>query len=225
MKTHVRLVPLLTETSYAPLGAVGYCLTHSHFLDLLWQGLALDLKTVDHTPADKLLDALVSVLAGCRAISEINTRLRPDRVLAQAWGRRAFAEQSTVARTLDAFGPQQVQNLRCGSEALFRRESRCLQHDLAADWLWFDIDLTPLPISKRAEGSTKGKFAKKRLRPPAGSGPCAAVSRDLVLPALPGLPGKQPVLLTDGAGPPRLPELQRRPTPKSRAPQRCRLRQ
>lgn len=161
MKTNVRLVPMLTETSYAPLGAVGYCLTHSHFLDILWQGLALDLKAVAHTPADKLLDALVSVLAGCRAIFEINTRLRPDLVLAKAWGRRAFAEQSTVARTLDAFGAKQVQNLRRGSEALFRRESRCLQHDLAADWLWFDIDLTPLPISKLAEGSTKGKFAKK----------------------------------------------------------------
>src|SRR5512147_1735941 len=161
MKTCVRLVPMLSETSYAPLGAVGYCLSHSHFLDIVWQGLALDLKTVDHTPADKLLDVLVSVLAGCRAIVEINTRLRPDRVLARAWGRSTFAEQSTVARSLDAFDAAQVQNLRLGSEALFRRESRCLGHDLATDWLWFDIDLTPLPISKFAEGSTKGKFAKK----------------------------------------------------------------
>ncbi len=161
MKTRVRLVPMLTETSYAPLGAVGYCLSRSHFLDILWQALALDLKTVDYAPADKLLEALVSVLAGCRAIVEINTRLRPDLVLAQAWGRPVFAEQSTVARTLDAFDAEQVHNLRLGSEALFRRESYCLQHDLATDWLWFDIDLTPLPISKFAEGSTKGKFAKK----------------------------------------------------------------
>ena len=161
MKTRVCLVPMLTETSYAPLGAVGYCLSHSNFLDILWQRLALDLKTVDYAPADKLLDALVSVLAGCRAIVEINTRLRPDRVLAKAWGRPTFAEQSTVARTLDAFDAEQVANLRLGSEALFRRESHCLHHDLAADWLWFDIDLTPLPISKYAEGSTKGHFAKK----------------------------------------------------------------
>jgi hypothetical protein len=161
MKTRVRLVPMATETSYAPLGAVGYCLAHSHFLDILWQALALDLKTVDYTPADKLLDVLVSVLAGCRAMVEINTRLRPDLVLAKAWGRETFAEQSTVARTLDAFTAEQVHNLRLGSAALFRRESHCLQHDLAADWLWFDIDLTPLPISKFAEGSTKGKFAKK----------------------------------------------------------------
>jgi hypothetical protein len=29
------------------------------------------------------------------------------------------------------------------------------------EWLWLDIDLTPLPISKHAEGSTKGKFGKK----------------------------------------------------------------
>ncbi len=225
MKMRVRLVPMLTETSYAPLGAVGYCLSQSRFLDILWQQLALDLKTVDHSPADKLLDALVSVLAGCRAIIEINTRLRPDLVLAQAWGRQAFAEQSTVARTLDAFDAAQVQNLRRGSEALFRRESRCLQHDLLSDWLWIDIDLTPLPISKYAEGSTKGKFAKKPVRPPTRPGPRPAVSRDLVLAALPRLPGKQPVLSADGAGTPTLRGLQPRPTPTHRAPQRCGLRQ
>jgi hypothetical protein len=31
------------------------------------------------------------------------------------------------------------------------------------DWLWLDLDLTPLPISKLAEASTKGKFAKKTI--------------------------------------------------------------
>jgi hypothetical protein len=36
-----------------------------------------------------------------------------------------------------------------------------LRHDYIRDWLWLDIDLTPLPISKHAEGSTKGKIDKK----------------------------------------------------------------
>jgi hypothetical protein len=100
-------------------------------------------------------------LAGCRAIAQVNTRLRPEVALARAWGRERFAEQSTLTRTLDAFSATQVAQLRRGSEALFRRESRVLRHDFVHDWLWLDIDLTPLPISKHAEGSTKGKFDRK----------------------------------------------------------------
>jgi len=131
------------------------------FLRELWAALQLPLKSVDHRPEAKLLDILVSILAGCRAISQVNTRLRPDVALAQAWGRQRFAEQASLARTLDAFGSEQVAQLRVGSEALFRRESLTLRHDWAQDWLWLDIDLTPLPISKHAEQSTKGKFGEK----------------------------------------------------------------
>jgi hypothetical protein len=43
-----------------------------------------------------------------------------------------------------------------------RRESRALRHNSAEDWLWLDIDLTPLPVSKHAEGSTKGKISAKK---------------------------------------------------------------
>lgn len=161
MKTCVRLVPMPMETSFAPLGALGYCLMRTHFLDAIWQTLALPMKAVNHRPEDKLLDALVSILAGCRALSQINTRLRPDEPLARAWGRHQFADQATVTRALDAFGVVQIDQLRAGSEALFRRESLCLRHDLALDWLFVDIDLTPLPISKYAEGSTKGKLGEK----------------------------------------------------------------
>jgi hypothetical protein len=161
MKTCVRLVPMPTETCFAPLGALGYCLMRAHFLDVIWQTLDLRVKAVEHQPEDKLLDVLVSILAGCRALSQINTQLRPDVSLAQAWGRPRFADQATVARTLDVFGTAQIDQLRAGSEALFRRESLCLRHDLAAGRLFVDIDLTPLPISKHAEGSTKGKLGGK----------------------------------------------------------------
>jgi hypothetical protein len=140
---------------------LGYCLTRTQFLAPLWTGLDLPLKEVDHSPQAKLLDLVVSILAGCRAIQQVNTRLRPDVALACAWGRERFADQSTLARTLDVFSGVEVAQLRHGSEMLFRRESGVLRHEFAHDWLWLDIDLTPLPISKHAEGSTKGKFDRK----------------------------------------------------------------
>lgn len=161
MGTIVRLTEMPDETNFAPLGLLGYCLTRTDFLAPLWQELSLSLKTVDHRPEEKLVDVLVSILAGCRAITQVNTRLRPDRALARAWGRHAFAEQSTLARTLDAFGPGEVEQLRQGSEALFRRESRTCRHDFDKAWLWLDIDLSPLPISKHAESSTKGKQTQR----------------------------------------------------------------
>jgi hypothetical protein len=161
MKICVRLVPMPTETAYAPLGALGYCLMRTQFLGALWETLTLPMKTVDHRPQDKLVDVLVSLLSGCRAIAQVNSRLRPDLALAHAWGRQQFADQATITRTLDAFEGVQIDQLRAGSEALLRRESLSLQHNLAADWLWLDIDLTPLPISKHAEGSSKGLFGEK----------------------------------------------------------------
>lgn len=161
MTTLIRLTEMPNETNFAPLGVLGYCLTRTNFLAVVWAELQLPLKAVDHTPEAKLLDLVVSILAGCRAISQVNTRLRPDLALAQAWGRAGFADQSTLARTLDTFRLEQVDQLRQGSEALFRQESRVLHHNFEQDWLLLDIDLTSLPISKHAEGSTKGKFPKK----------------------------------------------------------------
>jgi hypothetical protein len=148
-------------TNYAPLGVLGYCLTRTDFLAPVFAGLELKQKTVKHSPAAKLQDILVGILAGCRAISQTNTRIRPDVALAQAWGRQGFAEQGLLADTLDAFDERTIDQLRAGNEALLQREGRVWRHAFDQAWLWLDIDLTPLPISKQAEASTKGKFAKK----------------------------------------------------------------
>jgi hypothetical protein len=161
MRTAIRLVDLPDDSSFVPLGVLGYCLTRTGFLSPVWAELDLPLKTVDHAPAAKLQDVLTSILAGCRSIAQINCCLCPDVALARAWGRERFAEQSTLARTLDAFTVAEVSQLRQGSDTLFRRESRTLCHDFGQDFLWLDIDLTPLPTSKRAEASTKGKFSQK----------------------------------------------------------------
>ena len=162
MRPAIQLIAMSEETTFVPLGVLGYCLTRTDFRHPVVAGVELPLKTVQHTPANKLLDVLISILAGCRAITQVNTRLRPDLALAQAWGRDRFADQSTQARTLDRFTMVQVAQLRQGSETLFRRESRTLHHPFADDWLWLDIDLTPLPASKRAEESTKGKISPKK---------------------------------------------------------------
>lgn len=162
MKTKIRLVSMPDETGFVPLGVLGYCLTRTKFLAPVFRELDLPIKKIDHTANDKVLDVLVSILAGCRAIYQVDTKLRPDLALAQAWGREQFASQSNLARTLDAFSEETVGQLRRGSEALFRRESRTLRHNFEQEQLWLDIDLTPLPASKYAQGSAKGKISGKK---------------------------------------------------------------
>src|SRR5262245_28999419 len=116
MSTTIRLSSMRKVSNYAPLGVLGYCLQRSNFFNPLFSDLQLPLKTVEYAPTAKLVDLLVSILVGCRAISQVNTRLRPDVALAQAWGRQQFAEQSTLTRTLDVFDEGTVNQLRQGSE-------------------------------------------------------------------------------------------------------------
>ena len=146
MPTVMRLADMPHETSFAPLGVLGYWLTRTQFLAPVWADLRLRLKAVDYTPQTKLLELLACILTACRAIAQVNTRLRPDIALARAWGQEQFAEQSTLTRTLDVFSDTTVAQLRHGVDVWFRQASRALRHDFAADWLWLDIDLSPLPI-------------------------------------------------------------------------------
>lgn len=161
MTTTIRLLPMREATQFVPLGVLGYCLQRTGFLTPALAEIQLGMKTVKHEPTAKLVDLLVSILAGSRAISQVNTRIRPDVALARAWGRERFAAQATLARTLDAFGMPEVAQLRQGCEHLFRQESGVFQHDFDTRWLELDIDLTPLPISKHAEASTKGMLGEK----------------------------------------------------------------
>jgi len=103
MRPTIRLVAMPDDTGFAPLGVLGYCLMRTSFLAPVLRAVSVPIKTVQHLPAAKLLDVLVSILAGCRAVSQVNTRLRPDLALAHAWGRPQFAAQATLARTLDSF--------------------------------------------------------------------------------------------------------------------------
>ena len=118
MRPTIRLVAMPDDTGFAPLGVLGYCLMRTSFLAPLLRAVTVPIKTVQHLPAAKLLDVLVSILAGCRAVSQVNTRLRPDLALAHAWGRPQFAAQATLARTLDSLlKPDKFARVACEREA------------------------------------------------------------------------------------------------------------
>ncbi len=157
------LSDMKSNTQFAPLALLGYRLQQRDFFAPLREQIQLPQKHLSYTPYDKLLTCLVSILSGCHAISQINTRIRPDTALARAWGFQGFAEQSTVADTLDHFTDTNIQQLRAAINSIYVREGEAVQYqDQHQDLLILDVDLTGLPASKHAEGSTKGYFSGKK---------------------------------------------------------------
>jgi hypothetical protein len=134
--------------------------------------VALPIKALDHSPGEKLIEALVLILAGGRATWQAELLLCSNKSLARGWGQEQFAEQSTLARTLDAFDEVSIASLRAAFEAILRSYGGALSHDYRGGDLWLDGDLTGLPASRRAKGSTQGYFAGKK--------PCWAPTGTLV---------------------------------------------
>jgi hypothetical protein len=121
-------------------------------------------KTVSHTPLEKLQDAWIGILAGGHGMVEINTRVRPDRGLQLAFGRKQCAEQSTVSQTLTACTQENVQQLRHALQLLFQTHSQAFSHPYLQQDLEVDVDMSGLTSGKQAEGASKGYFAGQKNR-------------------------------------------------------------
>ncbi|MDP8949377.1 MAG: transposase [Actinomycetota bacterium] len=156
-----KLVSSKTQTAFGPLCALGHFLTREEVLEPL-SGVRIDQKTIKHSPTQKLVDALVGILGGCKALYEINCRLRPDSPLQRAFGRESCADQSTVQKTLDSFTEENVAQLRRAVETIQARHSSALRHNFEREMLVLEVDLTGLRASRKAELSTKGYFSGKR---------------------------------------------------------------
>lgn len=151
-----------TQTAFGPLCALGHYLTKERALKPLC-GVEIAQKTLKHSPQEKLLDALIGIMAGCQALYEMNVRVRPDLPLQKAFGRDRCADQSTISKTLNAFTQETVSELREAIEAIQRSHSPLFSHHyFEGEMLILEVDLTGLRASKRAEGSTKGYFSGSR---------------------------------------------------------------
>ena len=148
----------------ASLAAIGVQLQSLDLFGPIRQMVQIAQKTVKYTPADKLYDAFISILAGAHGIVEVNTRLRADVALQRAFGRSGCAEQSVVQETLDHATPANVTQMAQALTTIYRQHSQGYRHDYAAAWHVLDVDMTGLPCGKKAAFATKGYFPKQRNR-------------------------------------------------------------
>src|ERR671932_564069 len=152
------------ESSHASLCALGSYLRQIGFFTPLEQHVHLRQKTVTYTPIQKLEMIFVALLAGAKAISHTGTTLRVDPALQRAFGLPGCADQSVLAETLNAATDKDVAALRTAMEELFQQHSQACHHDFAQDLLVLDIDLSPLPASRKAEGSERCYMGRCRSR-------------------------------------------------------------
>jgi len=150
--------------SHVPLAVFGYALRRAEVLQP-FQELELPIKAIRHTASEKVIEALALILAGGRATSQVDLLLRPNRLLARAWGQTEFAQQSTLADTLDALRPEDIHQMRAAFETMVTDWSASCRHDFRRGDLIVDDDLTGLPAARRAAGSQKGYFAGEKTKP------------------------------------------------------------
>jgi len=153
----------LTNTQFAPVAALMAYYEAQKVLEPL-QSVASAAQKGDFTLAEKLEQVVWSMLTGCEYIAVVNTKLRPERVLAQVKRNDHFAEQSTLANALNELTQMNLAQLETAVRQISHRCSRTRQHDWRG-FLMLDFDLSGLPCGKQAEGSKKGYFSGKKTSP------------------------------------------------------------
>lgn len=151
-------------TGCASLAALGIKLRTLDLLSPIRKLVQIPQKTVKDTPFEKLSDAFTTILAGAAGLVEINSRLRSDRGLQQAFGRSRCAEQSVVQETLSACTAETVKQMEQAMKQIYQQHSQGYRHNYHRRYQILDVDLTGLPCGKKAALATKGSFAGARNR-------------------------------------------------------------
>lgn len=147
------------NTQYAPLSLLLMLYKEKQVLKPL-ENVQSPAKVMKYSTTDKLEQVLVSILAGCETISEVNTKLKGD-PLAQAGGWEQFADQSTLSLALDSLTLMNIEQLRTATGQIWQKYGATKVHDWRG-FLWLDYDLSGLPCGRQAEGGTKGYFSEKK---------------------------------------------------------------
>src|SRR3989304_641072 len=89
--------------------------------------VSFKMKTVDHSPADKVAELLCHLLSGGTHINELGKSAHPlgkDQAVAQAWGQQSFASASGVSQLLHSVSGDSVNALKSALDRViqpFRR--------------------------------------------------------------------------------------------------------
>lgn len=160
MSIQFGLSPDLSNTQYAPVAALARAYQTQNRLKPLERVISSPPKS-EYPLSNQLTQVLLSILVGCEYLVMVNTKLRPERKLAQLYRIDHFAHQSTLSRSLDGLTQTNLEQLKAAVRQISHQSSRTLAHDWRG-YLELDYDLSGLPCGAQAQGSKKGYFAGKK---------------------------------------------------------------
>jgi hypothetical protein len=132
-------------TSRASLCALGESLRrHCCFVPLREQ-VTIQQKVVTYRPTDQWLDGVVGILCGAKTIAQRHGTVRVDPAVQRACGRTGCADQSMLARTLQAWTAEHVAQGERVSQYDRKRSGQTPHHRFAERLVWVDRDVPPHP--------------------------------------------------------------------------------
>ena len=170
-----------TFSARASLAAIGVRMRQLGIWQVIEQHVQIEQKVIKHTPLNKLLDALINILAGGQALVEVNTRVRPDDGIQRAFGRDDCADQSTISETLNHCTDETVEQMQTALQTIYQIHSQGYQHDYDTGYQVLDVDMTGMPAGRQGEGVTKGYFAGQKNRRGRQLGRVVATSYDEIV--------------------------------------------
>ena len=157
--------PKTRVTTHVPLCALGKVIEEKQVFAPIYHQVRIDQKSIDYRPTDKLIFATLGIVAGAETINDVNIVLRPNRPLLAAFGYSACADQSVIQQTINVATLENVSQLECAIDEIWQSNNRIgllTSNEPQKQPVTIDIDLSPLPISKHAQGSLKGYVAKRK---------------------------------------------------------------
>lgn len=102
----------------------GHYVQKIEFIDLFKEYLKIKIRTVHHTPANKIIELFTSpIISGCPDIRTLNNRLVPDKLSAAAWREKQFTDQFRASLVLDRITAENLLQLEEIFLTLFDEQS------------------------------------------------------------------------------------------------------
>jgi len=148
----------------ASLAGVGLWVGQKGIWRCIEQEVIIPQKVLRYKATDKLLDALINILAGGHGLVEVNTRVKGDEGLQRAFGRSGCAEQSVISDTLNACTSQTVGQMQQALQTIYQAYSKGYRHNYQQHLQVLDADMSGLPAGRSGEGVSKGYFPAVKNR-------------------------------------------------------------
>lgn len=149
-------------SAHASLATIGLWMKKRDIWQMIEKEVTIKQKTIQHTPHEKLQDAFITILTGGKSIVEANQRVRPDKALQLAFGRKTCAEQSVISETINACTEKSANELERVLCKVYQAHSQGYRHDYVDTQLLLDVDFTGLLAGRQAEGASKGYFSRRK---------------------------------------------------------------